>query len=123
MSDPSAKARKSGYDRIRFFSSSMEAFLQDFIEKTDDDDRLGSVVAAARIAQLGSVIEDEFSNLVSALAESKTEMKAAQQACNLVVTLVNKNAALTLGEPEGSAPEQPDSEDSPKTGGPNRALS
>jgi hypothetical protein len=76
---------------VEFFASTLDAFLQDFVEKANSDDRLGALVACSRLAQLGSVIRDEYMENVYSLAESATEMRVAQQAAHLVVEMVNRN--------------------------------
>ena len=85
--------------RIEFFCSSLDAFFQDFIKHATADDRLGSIVAAARICQIASCISEEYQGIVENLAESPTELKAANQALDMVVDMVNRNGELLNGEP------------------------
>ncbi len=77
--------------RVEFWASTMDAFLQDFLEKANSNDRLGTIVACARLAQLGHAIAQEYKANFGNLCDSDTELKVAQQACNMVVDLVNKN--------------------------------
>jgi hypothetical protein len=83
--------------RVAFWASTIDAFLQDFLEKAEKDDELGTIVACARLAQLGAAISDEYTANCAALVSSDTEQKVAQQACGLVVELVNRNAETLLG--------------------------
>jgi hypothetical protein len=78
--------------RIAFLASSVDAFLQDFTDKANSNDSLGVIVAAARLAQLGTSIGEEFHSISSQLCNSETEAKAANQACVLVLKMVNDNA-------------------------------
>ncbi len=77
--------------RVEFWASTVDAFLQEFLEKAKVDDRLGTIVAAARLAQIGSAISEEYIASLKSLVDSDTELKVAQQAAAQVVTLVNKN--------------------------------
>jgi len=85
-------AEKRSIKRTEFFASSMDAFLQDFNRAAGSNDALGSIVAAARIAQLSQAISDEFCGIISELVVSPTEQKVAQQQCSMVVDMLNKNA-------------------------------
>ncbi len=77
--------------RVEFFASTMDAFLQDFRAKAEANDRLGSIVACARLAQLAGGMSQEYQAFTGALIDSPTEQKVGQQACELVVDLINKN--------------------------------
>jgi hypothetical protein len=77
--------------RIEFFASSLDAFLQDFLEKAVADDRLGCILAAARLAQLGGAIQQEYLANCKGLMESDTELVMAQRAAEQVVKMVNRN--------------------------------
>ena len=88
MYDP-AVVRK----RVEFWASTMDALLQDFLEKATKNDRLGTIVASARLAQLGSVISQEYKANCSNLIDSDTELKVGQQACAGVIEMVNRNGA------------------------------
>jgi hypothetical protein len=83
--------RQVATKRIEFFASTMDAFLQDFLEKAVADDKLGTIVASARLAQLGQAISDEYIANIEALVSSDTELKVAQQAASLTIAMVNKN--------------------------------
>ncbi len=78
--------------RIRFLASSLDAFFQEFLEKAREGDRLGTMVAAARIAQLGTAIGEEYEANTNALCDSPTESRVADQAAKLVLDMVNRNA-------------------------------
>lgn len=85
---------KAAKTRVEFWASTVDAFLQDFIEKAASNDRLGTLVACARLAQLGAAISDEYKASCGELCDSPTELKVAQQACGLVVDMVNRNGEL-----------------------------
>ncbi len=78
-------------NRVEFWASTMDAFLQDFMRSAVSNDRLGTVIACARLAQLGDALSQEYRGNVLGLVDSDTELKVAQQACRLVVDLVNRN--------------------------------
>jgi hypothetical protein len=83
-----ASARK----RIEFLVTASRAFLEDFLTKALANDSLGTIVAAARVAQLGAIMCAEYETCANGLVESATEQKVANQAAAAVVTLANKNA-------------------------------
>lgn len=97
MAGEEVKEMKLLYDvsivkkRAEFWASSVDAFLQDFLDKATKNDRLGAIVACARLAQLGSAISQEYRANCGNLVNSPTELKVAQQACSLVVEMVNRN--------------------------------
>ncbi len=82
--------------RVQFWASTMDAFLQDFMDKAKANDTLGTIVASARLAQLGAAISDEYQANCRALVESETELKVAQQACSLVVKMCNDNGRVVI---------------------------
>ena len=77
--------------RVEFFASSLDAFLQDFLEKANESDHLGALVAAARVAQMAGALSQEYLAIARRLAQSETEVRAAQQATKLVCDMVNRN--------------------------------
>ncbi len=105
------KYRAALKKRVEFFASSLDAFLQDFTEKSCDGDKLGSIVAAARLAQLGMAIMDEYGDISAGLIESNTEFKASAQAAERVATMTEKNgdecyAMVHEVPPDGASPDR-----------------
>ena len=88
--------------RVEFWASTMDAFLQDFLEKASADDRLGTIVASARLAQLGAALSEEYEITVNELTDSPTEAKVAQQACEHVVKLCNGNSDACIALRDGT---------------------
>lgn len=78
--------------RVEFFASTLDAFFQDFLEKSKANDRLGSIVACARLAQLAHGMYEEYAANTAAIIDSDTEVKVAQQACTLVGKMMDDNA-------------------------------
>ncbi len=101
--------------RLEFWASCLDAFFQDFLEKARDGDRLGTMVASARIAQLGTALGEEYEANCNALCDSATESKVAGQAAKLVVDMVNNNASecKALMGRQVKEPPEPDSGDAP----------
>lgn len=97
-----AKYEGAAMHRTRFWASTADAFLQDFLAKAKANDRLGLIVAAARLAQLANSMEQEYTASVHEFIESSTECKVAQQQCTMVVKMVNTNGeqciAMRAGE-------------------------
>ena len=89
---PGVVFEKAARLRVEFWASTIDAFFQDFLDKAGDNDKLGTIVAAARLAQLGECISREYEANCGGLCESKTEVKAAQQAAVLVNEMCEKNA-------------------------------
>jgi hypothetical protein len=79
---------------IRLWSSVYDAFFQDFQQKGLDNDRLGSVIAAARLAQLSSYCMAEFHGMAEGWVESPTEARAATEASENVVKMMDRQLAL-----------------------------
>ena len=84
--------QKTAEERVSFWASSVDAFFQEFIAMARNDDRLGTIVASARLAQLGQCLKEEYQETASELCESDTELRAAQQAARLVTKMANDNA-------------------------------
>jgi hypothetical protein len=91
-SEKELKKIESSKKRIEFLASCADKFMQDFLAKALADDRLGSIVACARLAQLGAVLCAEYEANCNSLIDSETEKKVADQATEAVVRMVNKNA-------------------------------
>lgn len=93
-------------ERTKFYASSLDAFMQDFLEKAMGNDRLGTIVAAARVAQMATAVAQENLRYCVGLIQSATEQKAAQQAAVLVVDMVNANARVVGFSIEEEEPSQ-----------------
>lgn len=78
--------------RVKFIASMMDAYLQDFNRFRDSKDRSGCIVAAARLAQLGQVIQEEFADTVNAVELSETDLKLATKAAAFTLQQLNNNA-------------------------------
>lgn len=100
--------------RIEFWCSSADAFFQEALKAMATHDRLGTIVAAARLAQLGSAIRQEYLQTVQYFVESDTEHRVAEQQAAMVCKMVNDNgeqchamgkgtAALAAAEPDLSS--------------------
>src|SRR6187401_2765413 len=92
MASGKVKSEEGSRKRVEYLASLADAFLQDFLKTATEDDRLGSIVAAARLAQLGAILCEEFEANCNVLIDGPTEQKVANQAAELVVDLANVNA-------------------------------
>jgi len=84
-------ARRSS-KRTEYFASCTDGFLHDFYKAALANDKLGTIVAAARLAQLGAALSGEYQGVVADLVASPTEQRVAQQQCTMVVQMLNANA-------------------------------
>ena len=89
--------------RVQFWASTVDAFLQDFLAKAKANDRLGLIVAASRLAQLGAAMAQEYMASVNEFCESSTELKVAQQQCSMVVKMVNDNGERVIAMRTGDS--------------------
>ncbi len=91
-SEKELKNAAASRKRIEFLASCADQFMQDFIKKAAEDDKLGAIIASARLAQLGAVLTAEYEVACNQLVDSATEKRVADQAAEAVVTMVNANA-------------------------------
>ncbi len=92
--------------RVEFWASTMDAFLQEYVSKCVGGDGLGTIVATARLAQLGACIGEEFQSICNALISSDTENKVANQGAVLTLKMVNDNGeSIYLMKNGESAPD------------------
>ncbi len=90
--------------RVEFFASTLDALLQDYLEKACANDRLGFIVACARLSQVSHSLYTEAKANCEGLIDSATEMKVATQAAQHAVDLVNRNGEQ-CGLAKETAPE------------------
>ncbi len=101
------KAEQASRKRLEFLASCADQFMQDFINKAVANDTLGTIVASARLAQLGAVLCEEYEASCNALISSPTEKRVADQATESVLRMINDNAdecRKILGETVEAAP-------------------
>ena len=107
--DVNSEVDKAVDKRVRYLASMGSAFLTDFLAKTKANDRLGILIAAARLAQFGACVEEEYLYICNNLIDGPTETKAANQAAAKVVEMVNKNgdecASVIHGNADGGSNE------------------
>jgi hypothetical protein len=77
--------------RAEFLASCIDSFLQDFLDRGAANDRLGTIIAASRLAQMGQVLVEEFQANANQLIEGTTDVVAATRAAKIVLDMVNKN--------------------------------
>jgi hypothetical protein len=71
-----AKARKM----VELWASTVDALLQEFLEKGQAEDRLGTAIVSVRLAQVGLMMQWYFQECGETLLSGKTELAAATQA-------------------------------------------
>lgn len=85
-SDASKIARRM----IEVWTSTLDALMQEWLEKGDDDDRLGVAIASAKLSQTGAMMSAYFRNLCEELCTGKTDLKASNQAIGQVAAMITR---------------------------------
>ena len=95
-------------DRVAFWASSLDAMLQAFVSAVNAGDKLGTIVSAARLAQLGGCLGSEYEAICNGFIDSATEQKVAEQQAAMVVRMVEKNGEdlVSPGLAPGEAPDR-----------------
>lgn len=98
--EESAKLIEKSRELVEMWASMTDAFLQEWLAKAAAADRLGSVIASIKLAQLGRMIELYFKDMGKEFIQSPTELKAARQAVEQVhAQVAARVAAFHGGEP------------------------
>lgn len=98
--------------RIEYFASLTDKFMRDYLRAVETNDRLGTIINAARLAQVSMVMMEEHETICSGLTEGSTDLLAAKQACLVVTELCNKNAEECSKVLTGSGVDSPAAEPS-----------
>lgn len=79
---------------ISLWASMYDALFQDFLEMGLANDKLGTIIASARLAQLSSYCMTEFHSMAEGWCDSPTEAKAASEASEKIIQLMDRQLAL-----------------------------
>ena len=86
VSDASKMARSV----IEVWTSTLDALLQEWLEKGDSNDRLGVAIASARLAQTAAMMSAYFKNLCEDLCTGETDVRASNQAIGQVTAMITR---------------------------------
>jgi hypothetical protein len=92
--------------KVELWASTLDALLQEMVAKTKANDTLGAAVAAARLAQYGTMCDQYFRAIAEGLAASETDLKALNQGMRLIRDSFQQrlNALNGKDEPVSSGP-------------------
>lgn len=72
---------------VEFWASSIDALLQDFLIAVASGDRMATILASARVAQLSGNMSDWFKEGTTGLCKSRDEVLEANKVCAQVADM------------------------------------
>lgn len=90
---------------VTFWASLVDGFLQDFQKAVAEQNQRGVMLAAAKLAQAGSCMEDTFSGCVQASMETDEDAEACNIATEAVGTVVEREMDILLGNNDDDSPD------------------
>ena len=102
--DEKARTLKLARAVVGVFASTMDALLQEWLEKGEADDRLGMAIVSARLAQAGHMLTYHFKGIGEGLLDGDTEVKAANQAVQQTGEMLQRALKVAAGGAVGARP-------------------
>jgi len=99
---------KKPYKVVELFASTADAFLQEFKDALDSNDRKAVIVASARLSQFGSTMSAFFLGGTQAACKSTDDIATANSVCKQTYKMVhdrlNAIAGKEVDEPADLSP-------------------